>query len=322
MRFSLLQYILLFGACVSMLGLGLSGFLVSRAQVQRDRRAMRFASIVSPHLRTERIEMTAFVAFSNADRRGPRQALSALFGFDPEKAELYPAPCWVVLAVAFLLAWGTQAVSAGMMGPASLASLPIIWVMLCRAFFKWVEKKRQKLMLAQFPDALSMIVRSVRVGVPVMEAVRAVSRELPAPTGPEFGRMIDQVAIGSTLEDTVTDLARRSGLAEYRFFATALALQNQTGGTLSDTLDSLADVIRKRAALRAKGYAMTSEARTSAMILAALPFVTGIMLYFLNPSYIMVLFTDTTGQQLLGGAVLSLSVGMLIIRLIIQKTLP
>jgi tight adherence protein B len=322
MRFSLLQYVLLFGACVSMLGLGLSGFLVSRAQTRRDRREMRFASIVSPHLRAARTETAAFVAAPHADRRGPGQMLSVLFGYDPEKAELYPAPCWAVLAVALLLAWGTQAVAAGMMGPASLASLPIIWVLLCRGFFKWVERKRQKLMLAQFPDALSMIVRSVRVGVPVMEAVRAVSRELPGPTGPEFGRMIDQVAIGSTLEDAVVDLGRRSGLSEYRFFATALALQNQTGGTLSETLDSLADVIRKRAALRAKGYAMTSEARTSAMILAALPFVTGIMLYFLNPSYIMVLFTDSTGKQLLGGAVLSLSVGMLIIRMIIQKTLP
>ena len=120
-----------------------------------------------------------------------------------------------------------------------------------------------------------MIVRSVRVGIPVMEAIRAVARETPEPTGPEFARLVDQVSIGVSLDDAVLDMARRCGIPEYRFFATALSLQNQTGGTLSETLENLADVIRKRVALAAKGKALASEARTSAMVLAALPIVTG-----------------------------------------------
>jgi tight adherence protein B len=167
-----------------------------------------------------------------------------------------------------------------------------------------------------------MIVRSIRVGIPVLEAVRAVSREIPAPTGTEFGRLMNQVAIGASLEDAVTGLARRGGLPEYRFFATALSLQNQTGGTLSETLENLADVIRKRAALRAKGHAMTSEARSSAMILAALPVFTGGLLYLLNPPYIMLLFTDPSGQSMFTSALISLGTGLFVIRTIIRRTLP
>jgi tight adherence protein B len=120
----------------------------------------------------------------------------------------------------------------------------------------------------------------------------------------------------------VTELAHRTGLAEYRFFATALSLQTQTGGTLSETLENLADVIRKRAALKARGHAMTAEARTSSAILAVLPIVTGVMLYFLNPNYIMMLFTDPTGKEFFSAAVISLILGMLAIRAIIKSVLP
>lgn len=317
----LLPLVLLMGACLSLLGLGFSGYLVSLGQAQRDRRNMRLAAIVAPHLRTARIELTAFVAPSRRGQQSFMQTTAWLFGFDLEKQALYPTRWWIVMAAMLLVAKVIEYLTAEFLGALSLASLPVVWVMLCRSFFGWFETRRQKRLLAQFPDALAMIVRSIRVGIPVMEAVRAVSRELPDPTANEFARLVDQVAIGTTLEDAVTELARRSGLAEYRFFATALALQNQTGGTLSDTLENLADVIRKRAALRAKGHAMTSEARTSAMILGALPILTGIMLYFLNPSYMMLLFTDPTGRAMFGAAVISLSVGMIVIRLIIKKTL-
>jgi tight adherence protein B len=167
-----------------------------------------------------------------------------------------------------------------------------------------------------------MIVRAVRVGIPVMEAVRAVSRESPEPTGPEFAHLVNQVSIGVSLEEAVMEVARRADIPEYRFFATALSLQNQTGGTLSETLEGLADVIRKRVALVSKGKAMTSEARASAMILAALPFLTGTMLWALNPAYIDLLFDDPTGRTLFATAVISLGIGLMLIRTIIRKSLP
>jgi tight adherence protein B len=200
--------------------------------------------------------------------------------------------------------------------------LPITWVVLSRMFFNGVESKRRSKLLLQFPDALAMIVRSIRVGVPVIDAVRNVSLSAPNPTSGEFNRLVEQIAVGTPLDEAVTELAQRTGLAEYRFFATALSLQTQTGGTLSETLENLADVIRKRAALKARGHAMTAEARTSSAILAMLPIVTGVMLYFLNPSYIMMLFSDATGKEFFSAAVISLILGMLAIRAIIKSVLP
>jgi tight adherence protein B len=317
----LLPLVLLMGACLSLLGLGFSGYLVSRSQAQSDRQKQRLTSIVAPHLRSARVEVTAFTDGHQQEGKSFLQTMSWLFGFDLEKTALYPSRWWVILAGTLIISRVCTYFAAAFLGSASLAALPVVWVVLSRNTFKWFEARRQKQLLVQFPDTLAMIVRSIRVGIPVLETIRMISREQPEPTASCFGQLLDQVGIGVSLPDGVIELARRSGLPEYRFFATALALQNQTGGTLSDTLENLADVIRKRAALRAKGHAMTSEARTSALILAAIPVLVGLLLYFMNPAYIMILFTTDTGRSLFGAAVMSLAMGMLSIRVIIKRTL-
>jgi tight adherence protein B len=317
-----LQYLLLLGACLSLLGLGLSGVLVSRAQSQNDRKTKRLTAILAPHLRTTQIELSAFTL---AEDHGPRTTagtLAGIFGFSLERQALYPMRWYIVLAITFLLALTARYAAANLLGVLSWAVLPVGWIMFSRMFFNRVENKRRNALLTQFPDALAMIVRSIRVGVPVIDAVRNVSLAAPSPTAGEFNRLVDQIAVGTPLDEAVTELAVRSGLAEFRFFATALSLQTQTGGTLSETLENLADVIRKRAALKARGHAMTAEARTSSSILAALPLVTGVMLYCLNPSYMMILFTDPTGKMIFSAAVISLLLGMLSIRAIIKSVLP
>jgi len=322
MNDSALQYLLLLGACLSLIGLGFSGVLVSRAQTANDRRSKRLSAILAPHLRTAQIELSAFTL---PEERGPRSlttTLSGIFGFSLERQALYPAPWYVVLAIAFLVALAARYASYELLGRASWITLPLSWVMFSRMFFKRVENKRRSALLWQFPDALAMIVRSIRVGVPVIDAVRNVSLAAPNPTAGEFNRLVDQIAVGTPLDEAVTELAQRTGLAEYRFFATALSLQTQTGGTLSETLENLADVIRKRAALKARGHAMTAEARTSSSILAMLPVVTGGMLYGLNPGYMMILFTDPTGKVFFSAAVISLILGMLSIRAINKSVLP
>ena len=322
MNESPLQYLLLMGACLSLIGLGLSGVLVSRSQSANERRSKRLATILSPHLRTTQIELSAFTL---PEDRGPRTAagtLATIFGFNLERQALYPAKWYVILSVTFLLALAGRYAAQELLGMLSWAVLPIAWIVFSRMFFKSVENKRRSKLLWQFPDALAMIVRSIRVGVPVIDAVRNVSLSAPSPTAGEFNRMVEQIAVGTPLDEAVTELAQRTGLAEYRFFATALSLQTQTGGTLSETLENLADVIRKRAALKARGHAMTAEARTSSAILAMLPIVTGVMLYFLNPNYIMMLFTDPTGKEFFSAAVISLILGMLAIRAIIKSVLP
>jgi tight adherence protein B len=316
------QILLLIGACMSLLGLGVSGVLVSRSQSANDRRSKRLTAILSPHLRTAQIELSAFTL---ADEHGPRtvaSTLASIFGFSFERQALYPAKWYIILAGTFLLAVAVRYAAEDLLGVLSWAALPLSWIVASRMFFNRIENKRRSSLLWQFPDALAMIVRSIRVGVPVIDAIRNVSVTAPNPTAGEFARMVDQISMGTPLDEAITDLAERTGLAEYRFFATALSLQNQTGGTLSDTLENLADVIRKRAALKARGLAMTAEARTSSAILALLPVLTGIMLYFLNPSYIMLLFSDPTGKMFFSAAVISLALGMLCIRAIIKSVLP
>jgi tight adherence protein B len=317
-----LQYVLLLGACMSLIGLGLSGVLVSRAKSTTDRRTKRLEAILAPHLRSARIELSAFTVTDDSDPRNTAGKLSSLFGFSLERQALYPMRWYFVLAITFMLALAGRYAANELLGSLSWITFPIIWIMLIRMFFNRVENKRRSALLWQFPDALAMIVRSIRVGVPVIDAVRNVSLAAPSPTAGEFSRLVDQIAVGTPLDEAVTELATRTGLAEYRFFATALSLQTQTGGTLSETLENLADVIRKRAALKARGHAMTAEARTSSSILAMLPVVTGGMLYVLNPNYMMLLFTDPSGKMFFSAAVISLLLGVLTIRAIIKSVLP
>lgn len=317
-----MQYLLLFGACLSLIGLGLSGVLVSRSQAATERRSKRLARILAPHLRTAQIELSAFTI---QEDRGPRSisgTLAGIFGFSFERQALYPAKWYIILTGTFLVALAVKFAASDMLGLLSWVVLPFVWMVTSRMFFNRIENKRRSALLSQFPDSLAMIVRSIRVGVPVLDAIRNVSLSGPAPTSTEFARLVEQISIGTPLDEAITELAERTGLAEYRFFATAISLQTQTGGTLSETLENLADVIRKRAALKARGLAMTAEARTSSAILALLPIVTGIMLWFLNPSYIMLLFTDPTGKMFFSAACISLTLGMLSIRAIIKSVLP
>ena len=124
-----------------------------------------------------------------------------------------------------------------------------------------------------------------------------------------------------TLEDALREMAARNELPEYRFFATALALQSQTGGGLTEALDGLADVMRRRLALKARGQALAAEAKTSIGILASLPFVSGGALAVLNPHYIGRLFNDHGCQKVLLAAIVMLGSGLLVMRGMIRKVL-
>ena len=199
--------------------------------------------------------------------------------------------------------------------------MPVLWVVFARGFWRFFDHRRRDTLFRQFPDALGMIVRSVRAGIPVARAIRIVAEEGGPPTAAEFAHLADQVAIGVPLEAALRGMAERSGLGEYRFFATALALQAQTGGGLTETLENLADVIRKRVALKQRGHALASEARTSAGILASLPIVTFFGLWLIKPAYITVLLDDPGGQKILGTAIGMLGMGMMVMRSIIRRSL-
>lgn len=247
--------------------------------------------------------------------------LGGVFGFNPAKADQYPIKWPIVLVVALVAGRVAVMLLHGLLGPIAWVALPIVWCVLARTYFGRTEGTRKSKLLTQFPDALAMIVRAVRVGIPVTESLRVVAREAEAPTQAEFERACDQISIGSSTEQALRDLAARNDLPEYGFFAAALTLQAQTGGGLTDTLETLAEVIRKRVAMKARGHALSSEARTSAMVLGAMPIVTGGLIGALSPDYMVVLFTDSTGNVVLGIAVMSLSIGMFLMQTIIRKAL-
>jgi tight adherence protein B len=253
---------------------------------------------------------------------GPWPArLAGVFGLRLDRAAEYPIRWWIIPLAAMPLARAAAGLAALLGGDLLLLATPALWFLFCRWGFGWLDAKRIETLFRQFPDALGMVTRAVRVGIPVSEAIRSVAREAPKETAAEFQRIADRLSIGLPIDQALAETAHRNGVPEYRFFATALALQSQTGGGLGETLENLAEVIRKRVALKERGYALAAEARTSAGILAALPFFTAGVLAVLSPSYIVLLFNDAGGQRILAAAIGLLLTGILVMRSMIKRSL-
>jgi tight adherence protein B len=305
----------------ALIGLGYAGLLVSREQTRREKLAQRITGVLTPHLRTHRIELSAFIQTPTIKHRSAFGRMASVFGFDPAGLDRYPLKWWLIVLIAMGVAKAAQSLASDMIGAWSILALPVVWVALSRMVFGFFNKRYQDKLLHQFPDALAMIVRAVRVGIPVPRAINNVARDAPAPTCHMFARLVDQISVGVALDAAVLETAQRSELAEYRFFATAITLQMQTGGALGETLENLADVIRKRVGLKARALALASEARTSAMVLSGLPIFTGTLLWVMNPSYIDQLFEPGAGRTIFSCAVLSLSGGLLVMRTLIQRSL-
>lgn len=187
-----------------------------------------------------------------------------------------------------------------------------------RLFLKMKAKRRQKLFMDDFAEALESMMRLLKAGMPVTEAIRMVSREFTGPMGEEMGRVYDQQKIGIPLPEAILYASHRMPLTEMQMFATAIAIQTQTGSSLSEVLQNLAGVIRARFKLQRKVKALSSEAKASAMIIGALPVLVGGGMYFVNREYIELLFTDPTGKFLLGCAIGWMFVGVLVMRQMIN----
>lgn len=187
-----------------------------------------------------------------------------------------------------------------------------------RLFLKMKIKSRQKKFMDDFADALESMMRLLKAGMPVSEAIKMVAREYTGPMGEEMERIFEQQKIGVPLPEAVLEASKRMPLTEMQMFATAIAIQTQTGSSLSEVLQNLASVIRSRFKLKRKVHALSSEAKSSAMIIAALPLVVGGGMYFINREYIEVLFTDPTGNFLLGASIAWMLVGVVVMRQMIN----
>jgi len=153
-------------------------------------------------------------------------------------------------------------------------------------------KRRINKFNANFPDAIDLMVRGLRSGLPITETLGIVSGEIPGPVGVEFRTVSDKMKIGRTMEGALQDVADRLGTPEFQFFTITLAIQRETGGNLAETLSNLSDVLRKRAQMKLKIRAMSSESKASAYIVGSLPFIVFTLVWMINPNYMGGFFTD------------------------------
>ncbi len=153
-------------------------------------------------------------------------------------------------------------------------------------------KRRTNQFNGKFPDGIELLVRGLRSGLPVTETLGIVAQEVPGPVGEEFKGIVERIKIGRTMEESLQETADRLGIPEFNFFCITLAIQRETGGNLAETLSNLADVLRKRAQMKLKIKAMSSESKASAYIVGSLPFIVFIMIFSINPEYIGGFFTD------------------------------
>jgi tight adherence protein B len=153
-------------------------------------------------------------------------------------------------------------------------------------------KRRVAKFNSNFPDAIELMVRGLRSGLPITETLGVVASEIPGPVGIEFRMVADKMKIGRTMEAALQDTADRLGTPEFQFFVITLAIQRETGGNLAETLSNLADVLRKRAQMKLKIRAMSSESKASAYIVGSLPFVVFGLVWMINPHYMGGFFTD------------------------------
>jgi tight adherence protein B len=193
-------------------------------------------------------------------------------------------------------------------GAAGLFSATLLPYMVLRM----LRGRRQKKFGAQFPDALDIIVRSLRAGHPVPIAISMVGREMADPIGSEFGMVSDEITYGADLETAMRNLYGRIGSDDLPLFVTAVAIQSSTGGNLGEILENLSGVIRQRFKMRRKIRALASEGRASAMILSALPIGMFLVIQFIAPDFYAAVWHEHLTKVLLFSAAGWMSVGNLI----------
>jgi tight adherence protein B len=175
---------------------------------------------------------------------------------------------------------------------------------------RFMGKRRQNKFNVLFPEAIDLIVRGLKSGLPASESIRVVGQEITDPVGVEFREVSDQIKFGKTITEALWTVAPRIDTPEFRFFIISLSIQQETGGNLAETLENLAHVLRRRKQLKLKIKALSSEAKASAYIIGALPFIMFGILLTMNYGYASTLYTDPRGIILVGCGLMSYAVGI------------
>jgi tight adherence protein B len=196
-------------------------------------------------------------------------------------------------------------------GFAAACGLPF-WIL------SFMKKRREAKFLNGFPDAVDVIVRGIKSGLPLMDCLRIIAGDAAEPVKSEFRTIIESQAIGLPLGDACVKLYERMPVAEANFFGIVILIQQKAGGNLSEALGNLSRVLRDRKRMKAKIQSMSMEAKASGMIIAALPLAVGTLVYLTSPDYISLLFTTSPGHMLLMACAFWMSIGVLVMRKMIN----
>ena len=251
------------------------------------------------------------------DRKQRKASLSVGAKLHQAGLTISPALFWIisgVLGVVFALA-------PTMAGLNPLIGLGLGLVMgfgLPRYVVGMLGKRRLAKFTEEFPNAMDIIVRGIKSGLPVHDCLKIIGKESPEPLGLEFRRMIEQIGMGMTVEDALEKTYERMPTSELRFFAIVLSIQQKTGGNLAEALGNLSIVLRARKMMREKIKAMSGEAVASAAIIGVLPPGVMALVTVMTPSYMMVMYTDPRGQMLLAGGALWMAIGGFIMKRMIN----
>jgi tight adherence protein B len=219
----------------------------------------------------------------------------------------YAIGCVVVAVLA-----GTGMLIAGLSLALSLPVALLAGLWLPHIFVGFLANRRAGNFGKHFTEAIALMVRGLKSGLPITETFTIVANEVPDPVGSEFRQISDQIRLGHPPEQALWDAAKRVDTPELKFLVVTLSIQRETGGNLAETLENLDHVLRRRRQMKLKVRAMSSEARASAMILGSLPFIMLGLLSVVNSDYISVLFTTERGHHLLMAAASSISFGVMV----------
>jgi tight adherence protein B len=225
------------------------------------------------------------------------------------------------LSISLSTFWMISAGVGAAFGVLTIVSAPdMIWLAVAAAFVgglglpRWMlgflRDQRLKKFGSEFPNAMEVIVRGVKSGLPLSECLKVIAREAPEPLSGEFTKLVDSTAMGVPLEQSLSKMFERMPLPEVNFFGIVLVIQQKAGGNLSEALQNLATVLRARKMMKEKIKALSSEALASALIIGCLPIAVTLLVYMTSPDYIMLLFTDPTGHMglLAGGVMMAMGI--------------
>ena len=222
-----------------------------------------------------------------------------------------PRSFWMLSATAALIAVAGCRISGQNLLVTILVAIPV-GLGLPRWILNFLTKRREKAFTNNFANAIDVIVRSVRSGLPTNEALKIVAKEIPDPVGSEFNKLVESLKVGVTLEAGLKKMFESMPTAEVSFFAIVMTIQQKSGGNLSEALSNLSFVLRDRKRLQGKIQAMSSEAKASAMIIGSLPPGVMTLVYMSAPNYIMTLFTERMGNLMLAGCAVWMSIGIFV----------